>query len=138
MANTGLAEKVVFRGQLPFQEAQGNLSRACLLVLPSLWFEGFPFVIREAYALGVPVAASRLGSIPCLIKEGGTGTLFVAGNPDDLLAKVRQAWESPIELQALREGARREFENKFTSVTSYRKLMEIYGYAIKKRKRIRS
>jgi glycosyltransferase involved in cell wall biosynthesis len=130
VTQAGLSHKVIFRGQLPFHETQRHLSGARLLVLPSLCFEGFPMVIREAYALGVPVAASRLGSMPCLIAEGITGTLFEAENPKELLEKVKHAWRRPQELATWGAAARQEFEQKFAAEVNHRLLMQIYAEAI--------
>jgi glycosyltransferase involved in cell wall biosynthesis len=126
----GLNDRIAFPGQLSFEKVQESLGKARLLVLPSLCFEGLPMVIQEAYALGVPVAASRLGSMPCLIIEGITGTLFEAGNPNDLLEKVKNAWGETRRLAAWGEGARKEFDATFTADTNYRLLMQIYREAI--------
>lgn len=134
VANTSLGGKVSFRGQLAFKDVQISLRRARLLVLPSLCFEGFPMVIREAYALGVPVAASRLGSMPCLIEEGVTGTLFETGNPDDLLEKVKKAWEKPRELETWGEAARSDFNKNFTADANHQTIMQIYAKAIQYKK----
>jgi len=42
----------------------------CLLV-PSIWPENAPFVIREAFAAGVPVIASEIGALPESLAHGG-------------------------------------------------------------------
>ncbi len=96
----GLTNRVVFTGQLPFDETQQHLSSARLLVIPSLCFEGFPMVVREAFALGVPVIASRLGPLPDIVEEGVAGALFEAGNAQDLLerfvpcGRTKTAWRN--------------------------------------------
>ena len=46
-------------------------------------------VIREAFALGVPVAASRLGSMPDIVEDGKNGILFEPGDVENLLQKVK-------------------------------------------------
>ncbi len=74
-------------GRLPSQEVQRYMWGAEALVMPSTWYEGFPMVIVEAFAAGLPVIASRLGSMLELIEEGSTGLLFEAGNGKDLAQK---------------------------------------------------
>ncbi len=133
-AEGGWGRKITFAGQLSFPEVQARLAQARLLVLPSLCFEGFPMAIREAFALGVPVAGSRLGSIPCIVQEGTTGILFMPGDAEDLLARVKTLWEEPDRLAAMGKGARDEFAEHYTAEANYRQLMNIYGSALKRRR----
>jgi glycosyltransferase involved in cell wall biosynthesis len=130
LQESGLAGRIALCGQLPFGDAQERIARARLLILPSLWFEGFPMVILEALALGVPVAASRIGSLPCLIEDGISGVLFEPGNADDLSAKLQSLWSSQDVLAAYSIAARKEFESKYTSEINYEILMHIYMRAI--------
>ena len=53
--------------------------RSTLLVVPSIWEENSPLVIREAFAAGVPVVASRIGGIPETVGDGVSGLLFEPG-----------------------------------------------------------
>lgn len=130
----GQGGRVRFLGQLPFAETQALLARAKLLVLPSICFEGFPMVIREAFALGVPVAASDLGSMACLVEPGRTGTLFAPGNAADLLINVKKLWDAQDRLAAMGTNARAEFEAKYTAEANLRQLEDIYRVAIERRK----
>jgi len=131
-----IKEKINFYGQVPFPETQDMLSRSRLLVLPSLCFEGFPMVIREAFSLGIPVAASRLGSIPCIVAEGVNGRLFIPGDPDDLYRVVKELWTEQEGLSRMAKAARAEFEDKYTAEKNYNRLMEIYDLALWARKNI--
>jgi glycosyltransferase involved in cell wall biosynthesis len=54
---------VRFLGQVDAAEAQRQIAQASLLVLPSECFEGFPMVVREAFAFGTPAAVSDLGAV---------------------------------------------------------------------------
>ena len=130
----GLDGRVVFRGQLPFDEAQRCLSHGRLLVVPSLWFETFGMVACEAFALGVPVAASRIGPLPDIVEEGVAGALFEPGNAADLLRVVRGLWSDRERLAAMGRGGRKLFEEKYTADANYRMLMEIYEAALQRRR----
>ena len=90
-------------------------------------------VIREAFALSVPVASSRIGSLPGIIAENETGRLFSPGDPKDLLRVVRGLWEDPENLARMAMGARFAFEQKFTGSVNHNALMDIYGHAIRER-----
>ena len=63
---------------------RAELRRALALVVPSIWFEGFPLVVLEAYAAGTPVIASRLGSLGEIVADGTTGLLVPPNDPDAL------------------------------------------------------
>jgi glycosyltransferase involved in cell wall biosynthesis len=134
VSGCGLAGRIVFRGQFPFDDAQISLSRARLLVLPSLWFEGFPMVIREAFALGVPVAASRIGPLPDIVEDGVAGALFEPGNPADLLRVVRNLWTDQERLAVMGLKAREIFKARYTADVNYRMLMDIYEAALQRRR----
>ena len=121
---------VRFVGQVAGEAAQAEIARARLLVLPSECFEGFPLVLREAFAFGTPAAVSALGPLPSLVKAGENGVLFPAGNPEALLSVVRDLWGRQAELERLGQGARRAFEKFYTAEANYGRLMEIYQQAI--------
>jgi glycosyltransferase involved in cell wall biosynthesis len=122
---------VRFLGQIPGAEAQKQIAGARLLVLPSECFEGFPMVVREAFAFGTPVAVSDIGPLPDIVRDGISGVVFVPGNADSLLCAVRALWDSPAVLARLGQGARQEFETKYTEDVNYATLMAIYQQAIK-------
>jgi len=94
----GLADKlpsIEILGLLGRDELDGQLRRSSLLVLPS-FEDNCPMVVLEAMAAGVPVAASRIGGIPDLIRDGDTGCLFDPGNPDSILSAVRAILSDPV------------------------------------------
>jgi len=84
----------------------------------------------EAFACGLPVIASNLGSIPEFVKHGYNGLLFNPGDAEDLARQVRWAFDHPEQLRAMRANARREFEEKYTAERNYKMLMAIYETAI--------
>ncbi len=128
---------ISFLGQLSGPEAQEEIARARLLVLPSECFETFGLVILEAFAFATPAAVSRIGPLPSIVREGENGVVFEPGDSQSLLKVVRKAWESPGELERLAAGARQSFETLYTEDANYRMLMEIYEQAMDVSKRRR-
>jgi glycosyltransferase involved in cell wall biosynthesis len=92
-----------FAGILPPQQVGAALRQMDCLVVPSLWYENSPLVIQEAYGVGVPVVASRLGAMPEKVQDGRAGRLFEAGNVDDLTAVLRDLTAYPRRLTQMAE-----------------------------------
>lgn len=121
---------IKFLGQLTGAKAQEEIANSRLLVIPSEWFEGFPMVIREAFALGTPVAASDIGSLPSIVRQGENGVLFSPGDSQSLLEVVQKTWNEQGALKQLATGARQSFESLYTEEVNYQKLMGIYQQAM--------
>jgi glycosyltransferase involved in cell wall biosynthesis len=108
------------------------MSNAQFLVFPSIWYEGFPLTVAEAYACSLPVIAPKLGGLPEIIEDGVTGLTFEAGNVKDLAAKIEYAIEHPQILLNLSRGARLAYENKYNPTSNYQQLTAIYQTVMKK------
>lgn len=107
------------------EELKQLIANAACSVYPSEMYENCPFSVIESIVYGTPVIGSRIGGIPELINEGGTGLLFEAGNDLQLEEKIRLLIETPDYLDELTNNCRESvFEN---SETYYAKLMQIYG-----------
>lgn len=119
-----------FCGPLDSSGVAGEMARGCFLVMPSESFEGFPMVIAEAFAAGLPVLASRLGAMAEIVEDGVTGLHFEPGNPEDLAAKAKWLFDHPAECRRMGLNARTEYELKYTPERNYDLLMEIYQQAI--------
>ena len=119
-------------GLVPGTELVAEMKRARFLVLPSEWYEGLPLTIAEAFACGVPVVASRIGSMIELVEDGRTGLHFAPGDAADLAEKVEWAYTHPEEMEEMGRAARREYEAKYTAERNYEALMRIYETAMAK------
>ena len=121
-------------GQLNADQVSTEMTNAAFLVMPSECYEGFPMVLVEAFAHGLPVIASRLGGMAEIVEDGITGLHFEPGNAEDLAAKVRWMTDHPEECRQMGYNARREFEAKYTAERNYEMLMKIYQDAIDEKK----
>jgi glycosyltransferase involved in cell wall biosynthesis len=86
----------------------------------------------EAFACGLPVIASRLGSMAEIVEDGVTGLHFEAGNSAELADKMQWANEHPEEMIGMGKNARRVYEAHYTPEINYQQLMAIYQGAINK------
>ena len=83
----GLAERVTFTGFVPDEDLVALYNAAHALALPSL-AEGFGLPAMEAMACGLPVAASRRGSLPEIV--GDAGVFFEPLDPEDIATALRR------------------------------------------------
>lgn len=127
--------RVKFLGQMSAEGAQEQIARAKLLVLPSEWFEGFPMVVREAFAFGTPAAVSDIGPLPSIVTNGFSGLVFPTAQPNALYQTINSVWGQALELERMGKNSRQEFEQKYTEEANYQVLMKIYEAAIAENKR---
>jgi glycosyltransferase involved in cell wall biosynthesis len=120
------AARIEYLGAQPRQKILRLMRDAAFLVFPSIWYEGLPMVILEAFSVGLPVIASNLGSVASLVEHGRTGLHFRPGNARDLAEKIEWALGHPREIARMRHEARAEYLAKYTSKRNYEMLMEIY------------
>ena len=107
------------------------IKKARFLVWPSEgYYETFGLVAIEAFACGVPVIASRTGTLAENVTDGYTGLHFTPGDAEDLSAKINWAWNNPEKMAHMGRAARKEYETHYTAEKNYRMLLDIYERAI--------
>lgn len=125
---------VEFLGFIANDRVLEIIGNAQLQVIPSEWYEGFPMVVLESYALGVPLIASRIGSLEEVVLEGETGLKFTPGNADELAEKVNCLINDDNSRAKMRMNARKLFEQKYTAEANIKMLHSIYEQVIQENK----
>lgn len=122
-------DNVNLLGRLPSEKVHAEMSRAAVLVMPSNWYEGFPVTLVEALACGLPVAASRIGSLAEVVRDGETGRTFAHNNPQDLTRTISAMLGDGSGLVRMSHAARACYERNYTSEPNLEMLLKIYGEA---------
>lgn len=131
-AKQSAPKSVKFLGYLNRERLQRAVDGAMFVVVPSEWYENFPYSILEAFASAKPVIGSRIGGIPELVKEGVTGLFFESGNADDLAEKMRWMIDHQKERQEMGRRARELVEKECNPTLHYERLMTVYKMALGK------
>ncbi len=107
------------------------VEKAEALLVPSVWFEGMPMTILEAFSVGTPVIGSDIGALSELIIPDKTGLLFNPQSVDNMLKTVQQ-WKnySIKEKYNIRQTTKEFYFSNFTPEENKKKLLEIYNEAI--------
>lgn len=123
---------VTFTGPLSPSDVQSKMLGAVALVMPSVWYEGFPMTIVEAYASGLPVIASRIGSLSEIVHHSKTGLLFEPGSPK-ALATTLQGTEK-VQLARMGEAALAKYQQLYTPERNLEILLDIFSMALARRR----
>ncbi|PYK18602.1 MAG: hypothetical protein DME56_13055 [Verrucomicrobia bacterium] len=114
----GLADKIIMTG---YRWDTPNVYAACdMIVIASLHTEASPIVLREAFASGRPVIATKVGDIPEIVRHRENGLLIEPGDTQALAAAIMEFISDP-------ELAARCALNGFSYATehfSFDKMME--------------
>ena len=123
-----LEGRVSFIGIVSLPEAISLLKSALCTVVPSL-SEGGALVNVEAQAAACPVVASNIGGIPEYVRNGKSGLLFEAGNPQDLAQKLTHVLSDENLRKRLIAGGL-EYSKKFGWDALGPKYLKLYEEAI--------
>ena len=83
----GIEPRISFLGSLEGADKAAAFVTSQMIVVPS-WSEGFPLVIPEAMAAGLPVISTAVGAIPDFVEDGADGFLIAPRNPRALADRV--------------------------------------------------
>lgn len=127
---SGLENMITFVGRQNKSVVLNLMRNAHFLVFPSIWYEGFPLTIAEAFSSSLPVITAKLGSMAEIVENEVTGLHFEAGNSKDLAAKIRWAITHPEVMSEMRKRAHSVYQAQYTPEANYQQLIKIYQQAI--------
>ncbi len=125
--NTNALKNVDLIGFIQPENLAPLIEGAICTVCPSELHETFGLSVIESFAYGKPVLASRIGGIPEIVDNGGTGFLFDAGNAADLKGLMKWMWMNRRKAKTMGICARKHVEKAFSPDAHYKKLMKIYS-----------
>ena len=89
----GLADKIIMVG---YRWDTPNVYAACdMIVIASLRTEASPIVLREAFASGRPVIATKVGDIPEILRDRENGLLIEPGDTQALANAIMEFITDP-------------------------------------------
>ena len=122
-ARLGLSDSIHWLGFVPPHHLKAVYLRARALVFPSL-FEGWGFPVVEAFASGLPVACSRVTSLPELV--GDAAVLFDPYDPSAIADAIWLVWTDESLRSALIRNGHEKSQNLdwTTTAGTYRRLYQ--------------
>ena len=122
----GLAERVVFHGELDGAAKRALLRRVDLLSVPTTYREPKGLFVLEALVHGVPVLQPAHGAFPELIEATGGGLLFEPESVEALTAGLMELIGDPARRRELGRRGRLAVEERFDSRTMAERTAAVY------------
>lgn len=124
----GIEDRVIFTGY--FEDLAGALSAMDVFALTSILEEGFPTVLLEAQAMGLPVVASDIGGTPETIDPGRTGLLAPPKDVQALMNALGQLLGDPERRRTMGDAARVWLRDTFTLEAMISGVSAVYEEAL--------
>ncbi|MFK4165598.1 glycosyltransferase [Paenibacillus lautus] len=125
-------ETVRFVGNQPTHKVLDYMEHAKYLLVPSIWYEGFPMTIVEAYSVGTPVICSKIGSLQEVVQNEVTGFHFQHDHIEDIQRVISEALNYE-NYPSMRKKVIDVFQHNYTEQINYKLLTDIYQSVIKEK-----
>ena len=134
----GLADTVQLRSAVTQDELRDIYRSACVFALPCQVMEdgdrdGFPNVLAEAMAMGVPVVSTRISGIPEMIDDGVHGLLVEPRDAPALAAALRRVLTDAALHTRLARAARQRICQRFDSRRTTLALRDLFVDQLRQR-----
>lgn len=96
--------------------------------------EGYPIVVLEALAAGVPIVSTDVGAVPSVVTEGREGRIVPVGDSAALAQAVIELVDDP-ELRMRMSACARERSRAFDITASVARLLDVYRAVAQRRDR---
>lgn len=122
-------EDIQFLGKQDGDTVLDCMSRAMYVMVPSIWYEGFPMTIVESYSVGTPVLCSRIGALEEIVEDGVTGFHFQHDDLENIKTVIRRAvaYEN---YAAMRQKVAENYAAHYTEEVNVKLLLAIYSEAM--------
>lgn len=125
-------DRIVFLGEVEFDEKISWLKRAKAMLFPIQWREPFGLVMIESMACGTPVIAPRRASVPEIILDGITGFIV---SQEHMIDEMVEALKRIKEIDPGK--CREHVEKNFTAGRMVEDYISLYRKVLKEHKPFR-
>jgi mannosyltransferase len=125
IAAAGLADRILFLGELPIEEVPRWYQRILIYAFTSR-VEGFGLTLLEAMAAGAALVAARAGAAEAVIANGETGLLVPPGDADALVAALKPLMRDPQRAVEMGRLARVQAIARFSIDVEAARIADVY------------
>ena len=124
-----LGEHIHLEGLQSHLEMPRYFRMSQIFVLPSA-YEGFPLVVLEALASGLPCIASNVGGIQAVIENGVNGYLVPPKDASELSFKIIELMSNPEVVKEMGKNAREKVKDHYSWDKIADRTIDFYQHAM--------
>jgi len=128
LKESGLEDRVCYHGAAYGADKATIFARADIFVFPSHQ-DAFPLVAAEAMSAGLPVVATKVGSLPEMVTEGENGFLVDVGDVAALAGQMERLLSDPELRQSMGRAGYARYRNRYTLEQFEKRITEILADA---------
>lgn len=132
LSDNSLSNHSIFLGRRPYQEMPLLYALMDAVVLPSL-FEGFPRVVMEASAMGVPVVATNVKGNREAVAHEGNGLLVPLRDVQALAKAIVELLTDSAKARRMGEEGRKIAQERFDERLVFEKVKAEYARLLRKK-----
>ena len=121
---------IKFIGFVSDEELPDYYALSDVFILPSKTGEGFPLVVTEAFASGLPVIGTNAGGQIEIIRNDKTGFIVEPNEPKQIARKIEYLSENKKLLEEMSKNCRKLIEKEFSWEKNVDKLLSVYQEVI--------
>lgn len=101
-------DRILFMGTFKPEMLGGVYKLIDVMVIPSMCYETYQFVLHEALASNIPVICSDLGDLTKKINDGFNGLKFIPGDTNDLSLKINMMANEPELMNRMKKNIKKK------------------------------
>lgn len=121
-----LGDRVIMPGVLPRDQFWSHHKGASLFAMPTRPTEGMGLVYLEAMACGIPVAATRSGGVPEIVRDGVNGIVAEPDNIDEFGAAMARLIDDRGTARAMGAAGREIAAAEYGWTAMARRYLRVY------------
>jgi len=124
------SNSIKFLGRLSNEKVISHMKKSKALIFPSIWFEGLPLVIIEAFSQGLPVILPNYEPLLEMFSRYDTCFFYKSNNKSDFIKVINECSTNQKEREKKSRNALKTFNSFFSERSNIENLNKIYNSII--------
>jgi glycosyltransferase involved in cell wall biosynthesis len=112
------SDAIQLLGYVKGSDLERLYSKAYMMVLPTFWEEGFPYVVIEAMRAGLPIITTPTGVLPDIIQDSINGIIVPPKDLDSLILAIEKLLKNKYLWKSISDNNQRHFQENLSKTAA--------------------